>query len=394
MPRVRVEIDGQIKTGPSENLPALLKAFPNAKVLGPAEPNLGQRIVSGLTYPGRKLEEFSQQLPISPLTFPIKAAAFMAPKTGTELALTAGTELGLPLVGKAFKVAAPVAGKLLAGVRKGATERIIEKAMEGKPILPALKKVDIEERLLKAVSILEESRKRLGAKVGEIVDAFSSKFGDKIVNAGEVASDASNQMVNLGLRGHADIARSGVFGSPSNTRKFKSIVDEIASNPNLPPKRLYELKTQAQDVLEIPMPGTPTSLKDINKQGARVIENFTKGIDNLLEGVVVGFKEANKRFSNKASVYSILKKELLGGDAVKKSKQLLEPNSKINQSLRGLEKATASDLRVIDKIKDAIAASESGSLISDIPRTGFGAYMFGSRPEVVIHLLASTSPTF
>src|SRR3990167_11072831 len=128
MPRVRVEIDGKIKTGPSENLPALLKAFPNAKVLGPAESNLGQRIVSGLTYPGRKLEEFAKPLPMTPLTFPIKAAAFMAPKTGTELALTAGAELGLPLAGKFAQVAAPVAGKLLAGVRRGATQRIIEQA--------------------------------------------------------------------------------------------------------------------------------------------------------------------------------------------------------------------------------------------------------------------------
>lgn len=38
MPQVRVEIDGEVKTGPSENLGALLKAFPNAKVLGPALP--------------------------------------------------------------------------------------------------------------------------------------------------------------------------------------------------------------------------------------------------------------------------------------------------------------------------------------------------------------------
>ena len=34
MPQVRIEIDGQIKTGPSENVPTLLKFYPNAKVLG------------------------------------------------------------------------------------------------------------------------------------------------------------------------------------------------------------------------------------------------------------------------------------------------------------------------------------------------------------------------
>lgn len=409
MPLVRVEIDGEIKTGPSENIPALLKNYPQAKVLGPAPSitpgkialsALGQTaketlgtIVEGATFPGRKIGEMAKQLPTTPTTIPLKALGAILPKTGSEVGLQLAMEAFFPVLGVTAKTVAPASRKLLAGVPRGATERIIEQGLKGKNIIPAFRQVDIQGVLSKAADILTASKNRLGQAVGDIVNTFSSKFQDSpIIDTTNLIVPMSSQLASIGIRSMKDVARSAAFGGVSNTKKFISILQELASSPKVSPKRLYELKTQAQEILNIAAPGMQTSLKQMGGQGKKLLQDFSRGIDDLLEPLVPGFKEANKKFADKSTVYDVLRKRLFSGDPVKNARELLNPNSKLNQNLRNLGQATKSDLRLIGKLKDKVSAFESRELISDLPRTGFGAYLLGSKPSVGIPFLASTSP--
>lgn len=395
MPILRIKIGNETFEGPSEKIPELKRLHPEAQVLGLA--NAGSVAKSAgmqgmkqmlaespmaktagmVTGAGRKLQQFADDLPLGPLTAPVKAAAFMAPKSNVELGLMAvGGAAAGPIesgVTQYVKRIAPglvdvlfgnVAGKAGAEALARNPGKVAQIANMGKEGAARAETAAVNKVRAGVAQVWRDAKKRLGQMKNRILAVSGNPSIDPapIQRATTKAMSDFNFLPELRTAQVADARAASAFRAVDD-----DILEFVTRPKGISVSELMRFRENLNRLLR-------SQISDTLKGGLSAIKSSLD--DSLLsalgDDLMQKYGKANAAFANVASKYGNIQKLVIKKGAGPRVSKAVEEGTEIGQELRDFLK----DASVLDELTDTVAARRfSGDVFRNMQSgsTGRGA---------------------
>ena len=328
---------------------------------------------------------------------PSRAARALIPSSRGEVLAQAAAGPVLSKLGALGKLGAKGIGALLPRVRPRAVQRIFESE---KSVLPYFKEFpDLNAFLTNQASRIQGLKEQAGREVGNIVNIVNDRVGGQpVIAVGHLSKISKEALEELGIRSAADIPRSKVLGSPENTKRLLSILEEFKSKPIISPKRAWELRQQIQDLQDFTIQETGQELKKSSPKGYQVLKRIRDSIKSQLVNLDKDVAPIFEEFNKKATAHSLLMKNLFSGNPEQKAMSLLRGGNKLEKVLEKVDDLLPKKERFTEELKDITSAQEFKELHPRLAPTGLttGLGMLGaiSKPAAVAGILASSPRLF
>lgn len=398
--------DGKTYAAPRASVEKFRAADPNLKIVGNVKPTaLGvageaakqfvkqsaRSAADALQTPGRKLEEATKNLPwTSPVAAPLKAAAFLLPKTDFELVAAPLAELAAPALKVGLAAYGTRVGPRAAQIFSNAPKIAAEGLAENPQAVNEMAKLGKTGVMKKAVEFLGEARTKLsgliknsnseynaaqkeviqatqGAPIIQIdnaVDAAIQKAGEVGFAEGVPISDrAGLSVIKRAIQSYYEPARVAADGSRrigfDTYNKLRVMVNAAMSNP--------KLSNQTRAVLSTLKEGIDAGMQQGLSQA---------GLQELAPKYLATVEKAHEVRQLKSMIDPVLEAR----NAPQQIAKHLETGSEVGQALDKFDSLTGGSLK---PIKTAISAEFFTSKAPVEVGAGAGAFLQRSLPSAL-----------